>query len=361
MILKIAGSIVTDYMAGTEWGPKNVSKGKENLVEVTRFTSGQLGEISTSVRSYLSEHPDTTRYEAVNALGQQNVKQIKRIDKGLDVLNQLSIVNRNHADLRSLIVREDLNSTAEHADGTHHLYYEIDWENAPDVKTEPVAKPSPRAGKDNKKQEPAGERQTHVPRNPAAERKQRREIAETEAERTVLEEVMFDKGRELYRANIQSEMISLEHGDDGVIKVMYRPHGIFGDTLQVDRGTGVYKEFYSSYVFRADLLRFINTEAEKLEGKQPSEYMPDNYNPDVINATYERALELGILHVGSDSQKNISFMYSTVTGLLSAGTRRIDLEEGKIVKGLFAQERPLHPQFVEFLRSKKAELEDVAN
>lgn len=121
---QIKKSIFIDCMASSEWGPKNVSLDNRRLREVTRFNGDHLAAIDGIVTTYLEENPHSTRNQAVEELA-KNLDQAKRIQSGLDVLNQLSVVHRKGYDVRTVIVREDVNN--------HHYYYDIDWRREPDV------------------------------------------------------------------------------------------------------------------------------------------------------------------------------------------------------------------------------------
>lgn len=124
-------------MAKEEWGPKGAPSENMRLLEVGRFSGRQLQEIGQKHATASGR----ALYLLTLSDKDSGYKESKRMQAGITVLNQLSIVDRGYADVYSVIARVDLNSP--NRIGSHHYYYEIDWINPPVEKPAPYSlKPS---------------------------------------------------------------------------------------------------------------------------------------------------------------------------------------------------------------------------
>lgn len=348
-------------MPGVEWGPKNVPREKRLLREVTRFFGPYLQNIDTGFAEWLQTHPELSRVQIVGCLAKTE-KEANRIQLGLDVLNQLRVVDRNGKDVRTVVVREDISSTIQNGPGRHHYYYEIDWINKPDEK--PVPPPvsvKPRAEK------PVYPFTTQAEREAKRAASQRRRQSQLErrweeeriqAERTAIGEVVIDRGRELGEECMKGGVIRVELGDDGIAVISRSTP--FGNE-RVDRQNGKFGERLPSMRLRHDVLAYVEVLAQKLEGSEVDEYSPNQLDPTVIEDTYERAIQHRMIIVKPNPHGGIEFYYSFLSpSPFVSNYQRIDLNRGVIEnKGLFREERPIRPQFIEFLRQKKAELEEA--
>lgn len=352
-------------MAVTEWRPRNVPGENRLLREVTRFFGSQLQDIGTKVTSWLQTHPESTRDQAVSQLAKTE-KEANRIQLGLDVLNQLSVIDRDGNDVQNIIVREDTKSTIQKdPPGQHHYYYEIDWINEPDEK--PTPPPAPVVQAHTQKPvypfktaaEQAAEKAAFQRRR-QSQLERRLEDERIQDENEAIREVIIDRGRELGEECMEGEVMRIELGDDGIAVILRST--AFGD-LQVNRQNGRFGEelFLFADQIRRDVLAYVEVLAKKLEGREVDEYSPDQLDPQVIEDTYERAIRHKMLLVERSPETGIvEFYYLSYSDIVDfTHYERIDL--GRMVvelsNDLLNKKRPIRPQFVEFLRQKKAELE----
>lgn len=361
-------------------------KDPRRLQEVTRFKGVELADIETKIKGYLGNNPESNRAHAVAHFCQTD-RQVSRMEAGVDILNQLSIENRGGADIRNVIVRADLNSRVERAsdeektrsgEGRPHYQYEIAWINEPEAK-----KIEPKIKTPTKQPEDKGGR-TRLPSSPSYEERQSRKQSEqqrrgeeqkTFKERQEIEEVIIDRIKEVGEWALTTERVKLELSDSGQAIILYNE-----EYIRNQDGTKRYSEVNSadgSYTFehqtfgtsyprtgrlQPEILEFIKSEANKLEGKEPL-YKPRELDPEDIKTYYERAVKAGVIQPESNPEDGVNFYYlsSDILNLFRGG-RRMNLDTGVIepypnARTEYATTRPIHPQFAEYLKEKKSELE----
>lgn len=346
-------------MARSEWGPKDASLEKHSLLEITRFSGSQLQDIDSRVTEYLHTNSDSTREEAVGQMAASE-KQASRIELALDTLNQLSQVNRSGQDVISVIVRQDVNSSISRIRGAKHLYYEIGWINEPDKKPEPEPVPKPvekpvaypfitekqRAGGDSYREFREKRRQ------------EREEQERIEAERKQIESVVIDIGREVGEKSLAQGTVKIELGEDGSAVILFNENAVINPDgtpkyVVVDRKTGEYNDWYA---IRPEVLLYYEVQAQKLEGKD-GVYTPSLVVADTLQETYDLAVKRKIITV-QYGETGVGFYYhGSIWG--SSVSWRMDLKRELAI--FSSSIRPLNPQFVDFLKKKKAELEQEMN
>lgn len=359
-------------MAGVEWGPKNVPLENRKLLEVTQFSGRLLQNIDARTTSYLNANPGTTRSEAVAQLTGKD-KEARRMQSGLDILNQLSVVSRIAEDVRSVIVRRDINSGI--------YWYEIDWVNPPIEKPAATAQPATKArsGQSIYPFKTAEQRQTDRASriNEAREKRQRkradqeareREQERERAEREVINGVVIDAVRETTQQIMKDGFLKIELGEDDKAVILYREFG-FGEYSVIDRENGTYNTHGDKSPLWKNSInpaycRYFNILAQQAEG-QKVEYTPEPHTPEVCQDTYERALKVGLLRVVQDEEKGTVFQYvryahTTLFTFLYGIYGEMDLERNVVIANTSLDPeriRPIHPDFAEFLRQKKVELD----
>lgn len=353
-------------MAGVEWGPKSLPLENRRLLDVTQFRGNLLQDINDKTSSYLKEHPSATRDEAVTQLD-MNMKPA-RIQSALDVLNQLSTIGRSGEDIRFVTVRQDLNKGS--------YWYEIDWIN------EPVEKPAspPQAAPQMRPTPPpiypfktaaqrAAEREEEKQVSRLKERMIRESIKNREdAEKRrieVINRVIINTVREDTDQLIEDRKLKIDLGKDGVAVISYRKY-LFEQYSVVDREKGTYQYGFRSLEEQIDpkYFHYFSILAQQAEGKKV-EYVPDPYPPMICQYAYYHALELGLLRIVQNPNKGTIFQYVrhnffTLYNFIYGTYGDMDLERNIVTTSIPTNPnatRPINPEFAEFLKQKKIELD----
>src|SRR4051812_30750808 len=99
-------------VGSTEWGPKNHEQDTRNLVKVAQFSAPDLRDIGAGVTSYLEQNRQKKRAHAAQHTARKGLP-LKRVQAGLDVLNQLGAIGKSWNDVHSIEIYEDTSSTIE--------------------------------------------------------------------------------------------------------------------------------------------------------------------------------------------------------------------------------------------------------
>lgn len=368
--------------------PPTAPKGPQ-FREVTRFSGVYLKEIWQRVNEYDQFYPDGDRDELVQTISLEASEQ-PRVNRALDALNQLSVLGIKKGEIGSRV----RTFVVQQMTPPGRAVYDVTWAG---VKPESLAKPK-EPSKTSQLQSPTlhgqpmqvaypfktqaqriqaqNERDTQSDKEPRREnrhdrrKRQRREVEELERqakERAAIEDVIIDRGRELGELHLEKQMIKIELGKDNEAVILYRP--LFRTNpdgtpkyAEVDRATGHLPEddilFYDR-VFRPDMLRYFEVKAQTLEGKVAEPYSPFPLTPDELQDVYDRALQAEIIRVECTPQSGVEFYYLVLLGFMQHKYYgKMDLERMIVEPTEISQkEQPLNPQFAEFLRLKKAELE----
>jgi len=129
---------MTRLEAGVEiWGQPRDLETEHQLQEVDRFTGIELNRVHVKALRYKEDHPSAAPDEIVSSLETAN-KDMRNVGTALGVLNQLDLVGRSGAHVNSVIVLEDTTTVVEDSktgEGAHHQWYEIDWIQKPDAQS----------------------------------------------------------------------------------------------------------------------------------------------------------------------------------------------------------------------------------
>lgn len=363
--------------------------------EVTRFPSVKLREINNSAIAFVDAHPGCSKEDLVAHISTSINEKPSRVDMALVVINQLgSLSQRPVADglpeypkhivgpddlTGEVVIRVDLNKPGK------KLIYEVKWaeeepESLKEPKTQAISEPRKRrsafqfetveyramerSGRILQDQREARERLEKF----RQEKAQRAELEKIVAEKNELREVIIDRGKDIAETNLANKRLKIELDEDGRAVVLFNEGVIDPQYVVVDRATGEYDAgMYIKYKVsvRADVMRYVEIKAQEMErAANPEAPDPAQYRPADMSQTpeqvYNRAIELGLLKVDT-SQEEVRFSltqfpfggYDTVEI-----ETPIDLERGVSLKArLIDEEHSIHPQFVEFLKGKKTELE----
>lgn len=354
-------------MAGTEWGPNKVPLQNQKLLEVTRFSGGQLKDIEEKFTSKISESPELSRDGAVFFLTENN-KDTKRMQLGLDVLNQLSVLGKNGSDIRSIIIRQDTNtvikkdeteSRPRSGQGGPHYYYEIDWTNPPAEKPipEPV-EPTPKAAETPFYPfKTAAQRKAEKPewkKNRELLAEQERLEKAAKKEREEITDVIIDTVRERVDQSIKYDLIKVKTEIGGSVAIFYRA-GILDNYARVDRQTGEFKKSSSPFALTEHMnspyFRYLQFLADQTEGKE-SVYTPEQLKPEAYEDIYRRAFKMDMLKILNDPEKGVIFILQDDVFRIFSKPKyyEIDLEKNSVKSG--DRERPINPHFAQFLKQK---------
>lgn len=288
----------------------------------------------------------------------------------MDILNQLYLIGKTGNDVRSIVVREDMNRCT--------YWYEIDWVNPPAEKPVTPAQPRPQAKSDQIIYPFKTAEQRLREGGEIAEAKERRRRQREEKEARAKEEerkraeieaingVVIDVVRETTEQLIKDNYLKIELGEDGKAVILYRELGFRGYN-PIDRENGTFKKYADSLwtdSIKPEFLSYFNVLAQQAEGQEVS-YTTSRHTPEVCQAGYERALKAGLLIVYQDPEKDTTFYYTRysqppIYSFLLRSHGEMDLERNVVIAGTFSdieKVRPIHPDFANFLRQKKIELD----
>ncbi len=383
-------SIVPSHMAViTEWGPKNQNGHDRNLMKVAQFTASDLRDIGAGVSLYLQQNSTKKREHAARHIARKGLP-VRRVQTGLDVINQLAAVGLSWVDVRSIVVHEDTNSTVQKTadelknragEGQHHVWYEIDWVKPPDLRPEAPPRPAAHVQRTTPALTPeqiasrAEQRRRDQERNRLArEAREERDRQERRAtwEREMIDNVVIDNVRQTGEAVIQAGKVKVELGEDGAAVLLYKKYA--SDPYQaVDRNTGKYQEeqgySWLNQAFDRRFLRYFNALAEQAEGKE-TPYAPEPLSEAYCQGTYERALKADMIRIIKDPERGTTFQYAGFPHhqaieygtLFMKNYGLMDLDRNIVyvtIAGTMKIERLIHPDFAKFLTMKKAELDAV--
>lgn len=364
-------------MAGIEYGPKIVSPENRRLIEVGRFSGGQLQDIEEKMTPIFRSMPSLSRRGAVLFVTKIE-KEANKIHGGLDALNQLSIVGRGAGDVYQVIVRQSENANIERGagerkprsgEGGPHYYYEIDWINAPEEKPISIPKtvPAVKAGKPEYPFKTQAQRDAEHALEPAFKamarygigierrgnaEKRRSEKEKREAEKKERDEiigVVVDVVRDSMDGALRDDVMKIELDRDGAAIVYYREFR-WDEYSVVDRKVGKFQTggiFGEVKLFRNEYLEYINILAQRAEGKDVA-YSPKQLEPEKYEDIYQRAIKARVITRTRGAQGKTTFCFSEDPANLLCFYSKMDLENNLIVD----RGRPINPHFAKFLTLK---------
>jgi len=348
--------------------------------ETTRFSGAYLREIASRADEYLNAYPDSTRDELVDTISLKESER-PRVDTAIDALNQLSTLEVRRDEIggkiRTFIIQQMI--------PPGRIVYEAVWTGIkPECLTKPKEEPklqkaaeptaqypfrSARAPQDRVTFESFIDRKRRERDERRLENTRRAEFDKISEEKKSLRDVIVDRGLEIGEAVLANSEMKIELGEDQTAIISYRTYEINPDGTRVyavvDRNTGIYEEGYawkSKMSIRADVMVYLRAKAQEQEYAVNTKLtIPDAYRPeDIVVPTseqvYVRALELGLLQI-EHSSDGVRFMFAVFSNKLYP----IDLSRNIVEFTTFFDkgERPIRPQFADFLRVKKAELEAI--
>ncbi len=182
--------------------------------------------------------------------------------------------------------------------------------------------------------------------------------------------MVIDRGKEVCQNLIDSESIKIELGEKGSAVILYREYRR-EEYKQVDRETGEYhpypEENFLLYPYTNSItpesLRYYNILAKQMEGKKVV-YLPTPLTLDVCEDIYQRALKIGVIRIRQNPDEGTLFQYVLPEAhlgpiYLHANYGKMNLEENTVDASTIYHNRtrPIHSDFANFLKLKKAELD----
>jgi hypothetical protein len=350
--------------------------------EVTQFRGSDLQEIHQKVIGFtgVEPNPDLSRDEISVGLGLKP-KEADRIDKGLDIINQLSVIGFGPADIRSVVVYEMLQDQIEvgPATGQNHYHYNITWSNPPEYKPTPQPeRPQARQRRSyhgeprNVYPEPrAGAFEEDIQREKVRVQQENRDqmsVFARMSKRINLDNIVIDPIADKAFRSIDAGFTIIGTNEEGEGVILFSAFGK-NNHHEVNRSNGSIPATSPLAIpLEPGIFNIYNEVASQIEGRVSEEYKPLPLTPAICSDIYEQVLANGMLRQFQTDQ-GIEFGYANDPGTLlfeliqalRPDYRKVDLTNNTVIMDREerngTRHRPIHPDFAEFLRQKKSELD----